>query len=241
MSNKNKILILSLILAGILSFFLHWILAAIIGLFLYFLVIISAVFIPSWGFFLPTTHTLQNKKAILLTFDDGPNPEITPKILKILKEYQALAIFFCIGNKIQQYPELVAQMEAEGHVIANHTWSHLLHWGFLPKNKVEAEIFQTEQVIKNSKKWFRPPFGVTNPQIASVLKNSQLRMMTWSFRTYDTRFKFEYICNQVKKNLAGGQIVLMHDTVAFAPELTTFILKEAKNKQLTFQNPHELT
>ncbi|HSY62215.1 MAG TPA: polysaccharide deacetylase family protein, partial [Cytophaga sp.] len=131
-----------------------------------------------------------SKNNIFLTFDDGPHPQYTLQILDILKQYHATAIFFCIGKNITLYPELVKRIVAEGHIIANHSYNHSNMIGIYPTQKVITEIEQTEEAIiactGSSLKLYRPPFGVTNPNIGRAVQALNMKVVGWSVRSFDT-------------------------------------------------------
>src|SRR5690606_17833233 len=107
-------------------------------------------------------------------FDDGPHPDFTPQILKLLRQHNAKATFFCIGKKVAQHPEIVKGIIAEGHIIGNHTYSHTKAFGFLSTKKVTDELQTTEETIERltglKTKLYRPAFGVTNPNISTAVK-----------------------------------------------------------------------
>jgi peptidoglycan/xylan/chitin deacetylase (PgdA/CDA1 family) len=114
------------------------------------------------------------EKVVALTFDDGPDPIQTPKVLKVLKEYQATACFFCIGHKIKGNEALLKSMVTEGHLIGNHSYSHsgLFPLYGLSKMKKDLQTCQCEleRVTSQPVTLFRPPFGVTNPTIAKAVR-----------------------------------------------------------------------
>ena len=120
------------------------------------------------------------EKVVALTFDDGPDPIQTPKVLKVLKEYQATACFFCIGHKIKGNEALLKSMVTEGHLIGNHSYSHsgLFPLYGLSKMKKDLQTCQCEleRVTSQPVTLFRPPFGVTNPTIAKAV-----RQLGWGY------------------------------------------------------------
>src|SRR5690554_6620522 len=127
---------------------------------------------------------------ISITFDDGPNPEFTPKVLLLLKKNKAKATFFLIGENAKKHPEIVRQIIEDGHTIGNHSCSHPKNFGFFSSEKVVAEVKQTNSILKKiagkEVKMFRPPFGVTNPNIKKALKNTGHFSIGWSKRSFDT-------------------------------------------------------
>jgi peptidoglycan/xylan/chitin deacetylase (PgdA/CDA1 family) len=169
------------------------------------------------GYFVNSiTHKRTKIKEVALTFDDGPT-EFTPKFLDLLKEYQVKATFFCIGKQIEKYPETFQRIIEEGHTIGNHTLSHSNSTGFLSTSKMIDEIEKCDEVIKNTGNrtthLYRPPFGVTNPNIAKAIKRTHKVSIGWNVRSLDTIIDDEKkIYGRVTKGLKKGSIILLHDT-----------------------------
>lgn len=162
------------------------------------------------------THKRTRTKEIALTFDDGPT-EFTPKFLDLLKEHQVKATFFCIGKQIEKYPETFQRIIEEGHTIGNHTLSHSNSTGFLSTKKMIAEIENCDKAIKNigniETALYRPPFGVTNPNIAKAIKKTHKISIGWNVRSLDTIIDDEKkIYRRITKGLKKGSIILLHDT-----------------------------
>lgn len=155
-------------------------------------------------------------KEVALTFDDGPT-DLTPKFLDLLKEKNTKATFFCIGKQIEKYPETFQRIIAEGHTIGNHTYSHSNNTGFLSTSKMIEEINKCDEMISSigniKTNLYRPPFGVTNPNIAKAIKKTQKKSIGWNVRSLDTVIDDEKkIYNRITKNLKKGSIILLHDT-----------------------------
>jgi len=168
----------------------------------------------------------------LFTFDDGPHPEFTSQILDLLKENEVKALFFCIGKNVKLYPELARRIVAEGHSIGNHTYNHEVRSTYMDASQYKKEINDTTHTIEQATgvkcTYFRPPFGVTNPSIATAVRSSGLTMMAWNIRTFDTVAKTsEIIYNRIVTGLNSDSIVLMHDT----NPLTVEALKKFFSKQ----------
>ncbi len=162
------------------------------------------------------THKRTRSKEVALTFDDGPT-EYTPKFLDLLKEHQVKATFFCIGKQIEKYPETFQRIIEEGHTIGNHTLSHSNSTGFLSPSKMTREITECDTVMKNTGNiktdLYRPPFGVTNPNIAKAIKRTHKQSIGWNVRSLDTIIDDEKkIYRRITKNLKKGSIILLHDT-----------------------------
>jgi len=169
------------------------------------------------GYFVPTLCRLKNKqkRQVVLTFDDGPT-ELTPLFLDLLKQYEAKAIFFCIGRQIAQYPQIVQRIKEEGHLIGNHTYSHIPQNCFASTAVMTQEIQQTDALLAQLgivTPYFRPPYGVTNPHIASAARRTGKRVIGWDIRSLDTVIKDEpRRWSRVVSKLTQGNIILMHDT-----------------------------
>jgi peptidoglycan-N-acetylglucosamine deacetylase len=125
---------------------------------------------------------------LALTFDDGPNPKWTPRLLDVLCEHGVKATFFVLGGRAQTEPELVRRIAAEGHLIGNHSWSHpnLARTG---ASKIREELTRTsdtlEQITGERVKYFRPPFGARRPVVFRIARELGLRVVTWNAMTSD--------------------------------------------------------
>jgi peptidoglycan/xylan/chitin deacetylase (PgdA/CDA1 family) len=168
-------------------------------------------------FFMPArTRSKIPSNEIAVTFDDGPIPDKTVKLLDILKTHNVPAAFFCIGNRVNEHRDLVRRIHDEGHLVGNHSYWHAATFDLLPASKVEKELVDTNAAIKSSigvtPKFFRPPYGVTNPMLATAVKRGGFTVVGWSVRSFDTitedRSK---LFNRVTKSLKGGDVVLFHD------------------------------
>lgn len=153
---------------------------------------------------------------IYLTFDDGPNPEITLQLLDLFAELNIKATFFMIGQKAEQHPEIVMQLMQNGHTIGNHSYSHTrLLW--LSKEKVKYELRKTDQVLQNitgqKPVWFRPPYGQFGPQLLNVLKSSGHKMALWSAsaRDYAINSSVYTIQTRLEKAMRPGKVIVLHD------------------------------
>ena len=169
------------------------------------------------GYFVPTLCRLKNKqkRQVVLTFDDGPT-ELTPLFLDLLNRYEVKAIFFCIGRQIAQYPQIVQRIKDEGHLIGNHTYSHIPQNCFASTAVMTQEIQQTDALLAQLgivTPYFRPPYGVTNPHIAKAAKRMGKIVVGWDIRSLDTVIKDETrLWSRAVSKLTQGNIILMHDT-----------------------------
>ncbi len=164
---------------------------------------------------------------IAITFDDGPHLEVTPAILQVLREQGVKATFFNIGKHIQQHPELVRQIAAEGHIIGNHTFEHGFFFDLKGAEAMQQELARCNQLVAQltgqTPRYFRPPYGVTNPNVAQAVKRSGMVPVGWSLRSLDTVIKNpEKLLQRVIGQVKPGDIVLFHDTQAG----TVSVLKE---------------
>lgn len=149
-------------------------------------------------------------KIIYLTFDDGPHPEITPKVLNILADYDAKATFFCVGNNVQKYPDIFQQVVDAGHVAANHTFHHLKGWQ--TPNDVYFRDVEACQALVNAT-FFRPPYGKMKVSQIKQLKK-QYQLVMWSVITYDydQRLSAAKCLQRATQKTGPGDIVVFHDS-----------------------------
>src|SRR6202158_1992355 len=154
--------------------------------------------------------------CVALTFDDGPDPVDTPKLLDLLREKGVKATFFVVGKLADQYPEIVLRTWAEGHLVANHTWSHPPLFCFLTPGRLRAEIERGTESIRRG--WgfrpaaFRSPVGLRHPLLGPYLKNAGLEYISWSVRTRDTlTANSSVLAQRILDKVAGGDIILLHD------------------------------
>jgi len=160
-----------------------------------------------------------DEKMIALTFDDGPNPRITPLILDLLKQYDAKATFFTLGSRVQQFPELARRVVAEGHELSNHTYNHLYFRSGLDEARYLDDILKAQQVIRQTTgqlpRLFRPPGGYYNDAVVHAAKLAginQVVIWSWHQDTKDWRNPgVDKIVSKVLNNARNGDIVLMHD------------------------------
>jgi peptidoglycan/xylan/chitin deacetylase (PgdA/CDA1 family) len=160
------------------------------------------------------TNVVTKDPVAALTFDDGPHPEYTPRLLNILQRYQARATFFMIGEVAQKHPQLVRRVVQEGHVVGNHSWDH----PFFPSLSGRArreQIRACEQVLAPyGERLFRPPYGAQS--LASRLDALWLRhkVVTWNLEAKDWRENNpDWMADRLLQGLRPGSIVLLHDAI----------------------------
>ncbi|HRF99668.1 MAG TPA: polysaccharide deacetylase family protein [Bacteroidia bacterium] len=192
------------------------------------------------NFHLTSINSLNtNEKKVLLTFDDGPHTN-TIKVLEILKKHNVKAVFFVIGKNIQGNEAILKEIVADGHQIGNHSFSHHNFIDLWSTKKVAEDFASCEKLIEQyqpNTKLFRPPYGVTNPNIAKALKQLNLQSIGWNVRSYDTSIKdVEKIKQRVLSQLKPGAIILLHDRLDFMPELLETLIPAIKEKGYGFSN-----
>ncbi|HLF51076.1 polysaccharide deacetylase family protein [Flavobacterium sp.] len=169
------------------------------------------------GYFIKTyCNNPEKERKIAISFDDGPH-EMTEKVLDVLQKHHVKATFFCIGSQIEKHPEMFQRIIQEGHVVGNHTFTHTKSFGFLSTQKVVEEISRTNRIIErlSGKKvlFFRPPFGVTNPNVSKAISVTKHKVIGWNIRSLDTVIEDETkILERVKNKVVPGGIILLHDT-----------------------------
>jgi peptidoglycan/xylan/chitin deacetylase (PgdA/CDA1 family) len=228
-----------------LSTFRVYIFVYIILIFLYLLVTILFSFFIRSGFYLKAYCNKETKeKIVALTFDDGPDPQITPEILDILKG-KAPATFFCIGRKIEGNEGIIKRMEDEGHLIGTHSYSHSDWFDLFSSARMKNEFLQTDQKILEitGKKTllFRPPYGVINPLLKKALRSFNYHIIGFSKRSWDTTTKDAgKIVNRLTRNLRPGDVVLLHDSVPQSIPVLKVFLKIIEEKGFRIVSVAEL-
>jgi len=216
--NIVTILLIIAVVAGhfILNFSLLWLVPIIL---VWFTLTAIGSFHIGWNYHLESllSNLDTKKQQVAITFDDGPHPEFTQKVLELLHQYNAKATFFCIGKNIEKHPKLLKKIIADGHTVGNHTFSHTNNFGFLSTLKVIDELHRTNAIIKEisgfQSKLYRPAFGVTNPRIKKALRQTKLLSIGWNQRSLDTTsLSEEKILKRITTNHKKGDVILLHDT-----------------------------
>ncbi len=165
------------------------------------------------------------EKVIYLTFDDGPTPEITNWTLNILNQFNAHATFFCIGNNITKHPDIFQNILNNGHVIGNHSNTHLKGW----RTKNQQYIFDIEscqETIKNhmysGPKLFRPPYGQIKPKQGYALLALDYKIIMWNVLSFDwdKTVSPETCLNNVISKSEPGSIIVFHDSIKASANMT---------------------
>ena len=153
---------------------------------------------------------------IALTFDDGPDADVTPRVLDLLDEAGARATFFCVGARARAHPHLVREIAARGHAVENHTSEHSRAMGFYGVGRLVRDIGDAQKVladiIGSAPKFFRAPFGIRTPLTEPALARLGLRCVAWNVRSLDSIDSCaNRVAARIVRRLAPGAIVLMHD------------------------------
>jgi len=182
---------------------------------------------------------------ILLTFDDGPTPQVLPLILNFLQQHKLQAAFFLVGNNIVKNPTLASEILSAGHLLANHTHNHQ-DIILCSREKVITEITgcstALQKISGNQPAYFRPPHGRVDWRTAQFMQQQNLKCVMWSLLTGDFTNNQKLATNLVKKHLTANSIVTLHDNIK-AKEILIAVLEtilETADKQgFTFGSPTE--
>ncbi|MCS0606151.1 polysaccharide deacetylase family protein [Streptomyces sp. LP11] len=163
----------------------------------------------------PLMQISDSRRQMMLTFDDGPNPDYTPHILDTLAKYRVRAMFFTCGECVVDNKELLARMADEGHVVGNHTWTHPL-LTTLDRGEIRSEMERTSDVIEDAygerPQWFRAPYGAWNKAAFQLGAKMGMEPMAWTVDTTDWETPGTgTIIDRVESGAAPGVVVLSHD------------------------------
>jgi peptidoglycan-N-acetylglucosamine deacetylase len=177
-------------------------------------------------------------KEIALTFDDGPDAQVTPLILDILKKYNVKATFFIIGSRGENNPGIIQRINKEGHLLGGHSYSHGIFFDLYPEATIKKEMHKTETLLYSltgkKTKIFRPPYGVTNPPLARSVKAMGYISIGWSVKSNDTVLKDPIaIVERLKQKISAGDIVLFHDNKTWNVESIEMFLKFLQDSNYT--------
>lgn len=176
------------------------------------------------------------EKHLLLTFDDGPDPVSTPRILEILSKHRVYAIFFCTGIKAEKYPGLMETIRSYGHTIGNHGYSHLSGWK-TSKSSYIADIEKADGLT--SPDLFRPPYGMLTPWQYKALKK-KYKIFFWDLMPFDfdTSFGSGNVFKVLKEKIRPGSIIVLHDSpLSYAAGLLDEFLEYANAEGYRFADP----
>jgi peptidoglycan/xylan/chitin deacetylase (PgdA/CDA1 family) len=155
-------------------------------------------------------------RQVAITIDDGPDPEVTPRVLDLLDRHAGKATFFCVGRRVAEHAALAREIVSRGHHIENHTQRHLYSFSLLGPNGMTREITQAQETITAvtgvRPRYFRAPAGLRNPFLDLILVKQHLQLVSWTRRGFDTvQTDAAAILARLTRGLGGGDILLLHD------------------------------
>lgn len=171
----------------------------------------------------------RHERTLYITFDDGPIPDVTPFVLDTLRQYQAKATFFCIGDNVRKHHDVYQQVIAGGHAIGNHTFNHLKGW--VTENDVYIDNYRQADELLNTP-LFRPPYGRMKRSQIKLLQQARpdINMMMWDVLSgdFDVNLNPEKCLRHTLKHTENGSIIVFHDSLKAFPRLQ-YVLPRALN------------
>ena len=211
--------------------------------FIYFIILLTYSLIVFFGcynvgsnFFIPIVcNANTDKKEIAISFDDGPATNYTTEILQLLKNENLKATFFCIGNRIAGNENILKQIHEDGHIIGNHSYSHHFWFDMYSAKKMQDDMKlmddEMERVIGLKPKLFRPPYGVTNPNVKKAIIKGGYTPVGWSVRSLDTVIKDEKkLLDKINVGIEPGAVFLFHDTSKTTLDVLPEFIEEVKKR-----------
>jgi peptidoglycan/xylan/chitin deacetylase (PgdA/CDA1 family) len=204
---------------GALALALHSLPLGLAVAIVFFIVMGFGVALPQMRFFGPFICCGDKRRArpaVALTFDDGPDTRSTPALLDLLRQADVRAAFFCIGRRVETSPELAQRIVREGHLLENHSHFHSNATNFYTVASLERELAQAQAAIVSATGtvpgMFRPPIGLSNPNIFRAARALGLKVVGWSVRSLDTRITDpQRVVARIQRGLKPGAIILLHD------------------------------
>jgi peptidoglycan/xylan/chitin deacetylase (PgdA/CDA1 family) len=194
---------------------LAWAVLALSG---YAGLLLGGVLVLRWRVFVDAVvRGPRGVRGVTLTFDDGPSPASTPRMLDLLEAAGVRATFFVVGRKVEQHPELARAILARGHALGLHSYAHDRLFALRGERRVRDDLARGLDAIERATgqrpALFRPPIGHTNPAIARVAAELGLTVVGWSVSGRDgvARARPEDVVTRVRRDLRDGAIVLLHD------------------------------
>jgi peptidoglycan/xylan/chitin deacetylase (PgdA/CDA1 family) len=156
------------------------------------------------------------RRAVALTFDDGPHPDTTPALLDFLAKAGVRAAFFCVGRRVLEQPDLARRMIREGHLVANHSLAHHPATNLFSRARLRRDLAEAQAVLRDATgltpTFFRPPMGLSNPRLFPVLKELGLTAVGWTARGLDRPgSRPETVAARLIRGVRPGAILLLHD------------------------------
>jgi peptidoglycan/xylan/chitin deacetylase (PgdA/CDA1 family) len=182
------------------------------------------------------------KMRVALTFDDGPDPDATPKLLDLLSGERIPATFFCIGKNVEAHPQIAARIAAEGHLLENHTYRHPWWISCLFGRRLSDEMSRAQQAIQKAAgmtpRYVRSPAGLTNPFFPRVLRRLGLTLIGWDVRTFDTAGSIQKVIDRISRQARDGSIILLHDGGSSQErivEIVSAAIKDLRSRGFAFE------
>lgn len=168
---------------------------------------------PNWSR-LPGSSAARGE--IALTMDDGPDPQVTPRVLDILDRYEARATFFCVGYKALLHPDICREIVRRGHAIENHSQSHSYQFAAFGPRRIALDVDRGQETVHlltgETPRFFRPAAGLRSVFLDPVLARRGLSLASWTRRGFDTREnRAAVVYRRLTRNLRAGDILLLHD------------------------------
>jgi peptidoglycan/xylan/chitin deacetylase (PgdA/CDA1 family) len=188
----------------------------------------------------------SSDNAVALTFDDGPNPHSTVKILNYLRENHVPATFFVVGENVSKYPAIILDMSESGFEIANHTWNHPGNFRDASEQSVRLQLGNSndeiERITAKKPVLFRPPGGSCGATVIEVCDSLGMQIVFWSIDTNDWRpgMTREKIVEMIGANLKGGSVILMHDIYKNTAECVPEVVELVKSRGFELVTVSEL-
>ncbi|MDF1592781.1 MAG: polysaccharide deacetylase family protein [Desulfobacterales bacterium] len=197
----------------------------------FFILCIAAPFFPRFSFYLPIiSRGTPDKKAVALTFDDGPDPLSTLPLLDLLRKHRAPATFFVTGRKAAEHPEIMKAILDQGHSVGNHSYTHNNLVMFRSCKTIIREIEAAQNVLNDFGVLalaFRPPVGITGPRLGPALVKTDRYIVNFSCRALDGGNRWiKGLSKKILKQVGPGDIVLLHDVRPHPPYALNDWLKE---------------
>lgn len=182
-------------------------------------------------------HGNREEKTVYLTFDDGPTPLVTDYVIDLLSQYGFKATFFCIGDKVDRYPETYKLLENKGHRVGNHTYHHLNAWT-TKRDMYLNDINECRKVVDT--KLFRPPYGRITRDVTQGLIKKGYKIVLWDVLSgdFDQSRTSESCLKNLKKNTRNGSVIVFHDSdksfeklKVILPEYLVFLKRKGWNSE----------
>jgi len=246
---RNTVILFLIVLAGLiladifLSVHAGWYVG--MGIVLLLLLIAGSICIRLEFFIKSHSSGDRKQKRVAFSFDDGPDPDNTPVILDLLKQQGIQAAFFVVGNKLEDNMEIIRRIDQEGHIIGGHSFSHHFFFDLFTARRIKTELEQTDKIIKQltgkKMKLFRPPYGVTNPVLARVIRKLGYHVIGWSLKSKDTvTSDSKVLLERLQKKVRGGDLLLFHDTKPILSRVLPSFIVFLKSEKYQIVRPDQL-